>query len=110
MKIDDCHFDVPLLMISEGNDHMCVNGENGQYFCLFTEELLAERFKVRGQVIRVVESLEQLLKFLNALDPLGYAGVCFDLQQTENGPRSKFAFDWELFKEALRENIDAGGD
>lgn len=108
MEIGDCHFDVPLLMISEGNNHMCVKGEKGQYLCLFTEELLAERMKAPTQVIRVIDSWALLATFLDVLEPLNYAGVCFDLQHTENGPRSRFAFDWKTFNEVLKENVGDG--
>lgn len=104
MQIAECHFDLPLFVVSEGNDVLAMNAEKGKYLCLFTEELFAERAKSAGQLIRGVDSWKQLHGFINAVEPTGYAGVCFDFQSTTEGPRSKFAFNWDEFKDAVREH------
>ncbi len=107
MQIGDCHFDLPLFAISSGNSLLTMNAEKGNYMCLFSEELLAERARPEGYLIRCIDFWEQLYGFMGALESMNYRGVCFDFQQTDEGPKSKFAFDWHGFKDALKEEIDA---
>ncbi len=107
MEVGECHFDLPLFVVSEGNCLLAMDAEKGKYVCLFSEELFAERAKRPGQVIRGVDSWKQLYGFMGAVESVGYRGVCFDFQETASGPRSKLAFDWLEFKDAVKEEIDA---
>lgn len=103
MQIGECFFDLPIYMISSGNSHACIQDpEKGKYLCLFTEQLFAERLPGAKWELRPITEDIQLKKVVEILDRESkYAGVCFDLQQTAEGPKSKFAFDWAVFKDAV---------
>jgi hypothetical protein len=101
MQIEDGHFDLPLFVVSCGNNLRVVENSMGTHLCLFTEELFAERLKQPGDSIRAIDSWPQLYGFIQAIEPVLYCGVCFDPQPTVDGGHSVFGFPWSVFKQAL---------
>ena len=103
MNISGLVVDLPLYIVGSGKECMMLDAEQGKHLCLFTELIFAERLRGNEPVLGVME-MPQLVKIVEIFDGTRLAGVCFDLEQTPEGPKTRFAVRWNEFKEdVLRE-------